>query len=831
MKHIRKRTWSILLALVMLFSLLPAMSLTAYAEVDNNHGKAKIIEVKPAGTGDNAYSLLAFVNFPYTVTGKDILNHYGYEWDADSIVIPSGNVVTISETNITFIHTGIGSITIKAAGHDDLSFDFRITGTARWKLTMDFAEEQRVNDLTYNSTSAQTMTFARATVPDDRYTDYFNYFIDSQKNSEGTAVSYFSNNPYKWNRGTDPTLTIAANTPAGTYTLVVRALALGNDQYWPSEYNNLYGRYEAQENVWVDSKKYSYNESKYSTITVTVNRAEPVAPTDVTGALGQTLADVELPEGWTWVDSSQSVGEIVSPAATFKANFAGDNNYLPGSDIDVPVTVDNAPQTITAEDVAATYGDTDKSVTASVTTPATGGGAISYTVKDGSGDYIDVASDGKLTIKKVPPTDGKAYVIVKAAATDDYAETTKEVTVSISKAEATVTAKDQSIMVGGTVPTLSGPDFYTVTGLVGEDTLTTNPTLAYQKDGNAVTPDKTTAGTYDIVASGASAGDNYTIKYTKGTLTISEKQPATVTKAPEAKTLTYTGSAQELVTAGKAIGGEMQYALGTETAATQPYTTSIPTETNAGTYYVWYKVAGDGNHADFEGEAIPVTIKAVYTVKFDTNGGNEIEDQTVVDGEKAAKPDDPEKTGNEFSGWYKDETFSDPFDFNKPITADVTVYAKWTPDDYNITGVTGVAGASEHVWTKGSSDDVVITVKVSEPDQSFDHFVGVEIDGVALERDKDYTVKEGSTIVTLKAATVQKLGVGKHNVDILFDNGIVSAELTVKAAEKAADKAADNTPKKAPNTGDDSAIALWMVVLLAGTAGAVLTLRRKKETK
>ena len=92
-----------------------------------------------------------------------------------------------------------------------------------------------------------------------------------------------------------------------------------------------------------------------------------------------------------------------------------------------------AAQTITASDVTATYGDTDKSVSASVTTPATGGGTISYTVKDDSVDYIDVASDGKLTIKKVPAS-GKAYVIVKAAATDDYAETTKEVTVTIAKA-------------------------------------------------------------------------------------------------------------------------------------------------------------------------------------------------------------------------------------------------------------------------------------------------------------------------------------------------------------------------------------------------------------
>ena len=92
-------------------------------------------------------------------------------------------------------------------------------------------------------------------------------------------------------------------------------------------------------------------------------------------------------------------------------------------------------QTITASDVTATYGDTDKSVSASVTIPATGGGAISYAVKTGSEDYIGVdASTGALTIKAVPPTDGKAYVIVTAAATDDYAETTKEVTVTINKA-------------------------------------------------------------------------------------------------------------------------------------------------------------------------------------------------------------------------------------------------------------------------------------------------------------------------------------------------------------------------------------------------------------
>ena len=57
----------------------------------------------------------------------------------------------------------------------------------------------------------------------------------------------------------------------------------------------------------------------------------------------------------------------------------------------------------------------------------------------------------------------------------------------------------------------------------------------------------------------------------------------TIKTQPEAKTLTYNGQAQELVTAGTVEGGTMQYALGTKDAATEEYTESIPTATNAGT--------------------------------------------------------------------------------------------------------------------------------------------------------------------------------------------------------------------------------------------------------
>ncbi|SEM56455.1 Leucine rich repeat-containing protein [Butyrivibrio sp. ob235] len=105
-----------------------------------------------------------------------------------------------------------------------------------------------------------------------------------------------------------------------------------------------------------------------------------------------------------------------------------------------------------------------------------------------------------------------------------------------------------------------------------------------------------------------------------------EKTAATVTTAPTAKSLTYTGSAQELVTAGTASGGTMQYALGTATEATGAYAASIPTATEAGTYYVWYKAVGDDSHNDSE--------PAYVTVTIESGSGNGVEETKNPDGSR-----------------------------------------------------------------------------------------------------------------------------------------------------------------------------------------------------
>ncbi len=84
------------------------------------------------------------------------------------------------------------------------------------------------------------------------------------------------------------------------------------------------------------------------------------------------------------------------------------------------------------------------------------------------------------------------------------------------------------------------------------------------------------------------------------------KPAATIVTAPTPNTLTYTGSAQQLVSAGAASGGTMQYSLdGTS------YSTNIPTGTNAGSYTVYYKVVGDANHNDSEAQSVSVTINAM----------------------------------------------------------------------------------------------------------------------------------------------------------------------------------------------------------------------------
>lgn len=73
------------------------------------------------------------------------------------------------------------------------------------------------------------------------------------------------------------------------------------------------------------------------------------------------------------------------------------------------------------------------------------------------------------------------------------------------------------------------------------------------------------------------------------------------------------------------------------------------------------------------------TEKEEYTVKFNSNGGSQVADvKSDKTTGKVTKPTDPLKSFYTFDGWYKEEACTTKFDFNAEVTADTTLYAKWT---------------------------------------------------------------------------------------------------------------------------------------------------------
>ena len=70
-----------------------------------------------------------------------------------------------------------------------------------------------------------------------------------------------------------------------------------------------------------------------------------------------------------------------------------------------------------------------------------------------------------------------------------------------------------------------------------------------------------------------------------------------------------------------------------------------------------------------------------YTVIFESNGGSVGEKQTVADGQKVSRPEDPTKEGFVFEGWYTDSGMTTAYDFGSEVTESFTLYAKWAEKD------------------------------------------------------------------------------------------------------------------------------------------------------
>lgn len=261
-----------------------------------------------------------------------------------------------------------------------------------------------------------------------------------------------------------------------------------------------------------------------ATATWKITQATPyyTAPTGLTAKYGQTLAAITLPARWSWMDSTQSVGDASTTAKTFKAKFTptDNTNYKTVEDIDVSVTVGKADAP-TAPTGLKGYKDS----TLSTVTLPTGWSWVNGTLKmDTIGDQTfqanyagDTNHQAKtnvdVTVKVVQRSSGGYYYAPTAAVVPDmpmlYRGCTGDAVKTLqdklnalgynsgsvdgifgAKTYAAVTAfqKANSLGVDGIVGKLTWGKLYGVSPAMPVETTTVvgRPTVSYGSRGDAV---------------------------------------------------------------------------------------------------------------------------------------------------------------------------------------------------------------------------------------------------------------------------------------------------------------------------------------------------------
>ncbi len=188
-------------------------------------------------------------------------------------------------------------------------------------------------------------------------------------------------------------------------------------------------------------------------------------------------------------------------------------------------------------------------------------------------------------------------------------------------------------------------------------------------------------------------------------------------------------------------------------------------------------------------------------------------------------PDTKLKINGEFVNYKRyDGDESDGSDGTMWVLTDLamTPQASGVTPDYKITD--GANGA----WTQNSDGTLKFVAN-----GDFSKFTGVKVDGTLIAADK-YTAESGSTVITLKKDYLGTLSVGKHTMTVVYSDGECSTEFEIKAAQgggettpgktdggnNASDKSNQGNTKT-PETGDNSHLLLWAVLLII--SGGVLT--------
>ena len=103
------------------------------------------------------------------------------------------------------------------------------------------------------------------------------------------------------------------------------------------------GTYRMFARIGETGNYYEHN-TRYCEFVVEKATPDYTVPTGLTAKSGQRLADIKLPDGWSWMDSSKSVGDASTVTKTFQAKFTptDTDNYNMVENIELEVMVNKA---------------------------------------------------------------------------------------------------------------------------------------------------------------------------------------------------------------------------------------------------------------------------------------------------------------------------------------------------------------------------------------------------------------------------------------------------------------------------------------------------------
>ena len=161
------------------------------------------------------------------------------------------------------------------------------------------------------------------------------------------------------------------------------------------------------------------------------------------------------------------------------------------------------------------------------------------------------------------------------------------------------------------------------------------------------------------------------------------------------------------------------------------------------------------------------------TISFNSNGGTDVEDIKLKDSEGIPIPDEPEKDGYTFAGWFSDENLTVNSNFKTIPTENVTFYAKWdlvesSPDIFNITYVLngGINSINPKTFSDGTN-----SLSLNDPVKEGSTFNGWYLDA-AFEIIFNSSVIPESNIVLY----------AKWTVNIVDNNSLINETLPIHSS-------------------------------------------------